>query len=369
MRGCRVFCRAVVWGAVVVLWTNHVLTRWTEQEVLARLPAVVTEEADVAVVGNGPSIGTRRDGARIDASDVVVRFNGFVRIPEQSGVRTTIHATTAWSPRPHERATTPLVVYNTWLHEYLPVYAHPFAFRVRRRALEVLTGSTDLIGPSSGLSLAVFLAAVRPRCRVTTYGIGEFASRSTTPDELHYFDPGNGSLVERGVWAVEGALGLHHPNETAALRGAERAFANLCGVVESSRPTPVPVGTSNGGHVREAVWWDAVREDGVALVRGAFSPDALAELRAEVRERALRSVGPLSRTMHRLVNPTGVTTVDFLGRSEWYASRDGSYKVARFVETVVRDWVAQQLPSSTPLLFEKQATSPSTTSRVGTRTD
>ena len=180
MRGCRVFCRAVVWGAVVVLWTNHVLTRWTEQEVLARLPAVVTEEADVAVVGNGPSIGTRRDGARIDASDVVVRFNGFVRIPERSGVRTTIHATTAWSPRPHERATTPLVVYNTWLRGTFPCTPSVRLPRPPSRPRGPHRLGTDLIGPSSGLSLAVFLAAVRPRCRVTTYGIGE--SRESIDD-------------------------------------------------------------------------------------------------------------------------------------------------------------------------------------------
>ena len=68
-----------------------------------------------------------------------------------------------------------------------------------------------------------------------------------------------------------------------------------------------------------------------------------------------RACAPLGRTVvpddASAGQPHGGDHRRFPGRSEWYASRDGSYKVARFVETVVRDWVAQQLPSSTPLLF------------------
>ena len=87
-------------GAVVVLWTNHVLTRWTRTGG-TRTPSRRRDGGGRRRRRRERSVHRARGAseARIDASDVVARVQ---RTPSESrsspvSVRP-IHATTAWSP-------------------------------------------------------------------------------------------------------------------------------------------------------------------------------------------------------------------------------------------------------------------------------
>ena len=127
-------------------------------------------------------------------------------------------------------------------------------------------------------------------------------------------------------------------------RGAARRRAmrspTFCGVVEVVRALrPSQSAPRTEGVRDEAVWWDAVREEPArrARLRARPSPDALAGLRAEVRERALRSVGPWLPDDASAGRPHGGDHRRF--RLAVQVSRApprdcSSYKVARFVETV-----------------------------------
>tara|TARA_B110001452_G_scaffold265949_1_gene271649 strand:- start:4566 stop:6257 length:1692 start_codon:yes stop_codon:yes gene_type:complete len=316
-------------GLFLYLWINDLVTMATENETLD-LPT----GGSIAVVGNGPSLLSHDDGHVIDTSGYVVRFNKFVLLSNWTGSRTDLHVTTAGSPRwvtgrPH------MVVYNMDLHEWFPFFPHPYTLRLRRRGLRrLLPEDDDASGPSSGLATTVFMAAVAPRSHVSTFGIGDFHSRATAPEALHYYAEGNGTLSDRVIWSLEARLRLHHDDESHLLDDASERFGNL-------GPSSSQCAGGEAGGTPAPSFLAQLRTRGFVHVRGVFPPEHVRALRGEWDLHA-RELGWSARVLHRLIDPTGVSSVDFLGRAAWYAAHHGVYRTAAFVTTCLRQWVHTQ---------------------------
>lgn len=319
---------AIAIAISALFWVNTLVDEATERTVLH-----FSKARRIAVVGNAPTILIRRPARAIDAADVVVRFNTYVLIPNVTGQATSLHAITAGRPMSLAALQSQrevLIVSNTPYHDVLSVFPHPFSFHLKNRGIRRLFDDDDFAGPSSGLATVVFLAAIAPRARVDTYGIGYIKNRTVAPSRLHYFNVNNGTLYDRMAWNIEGSLGVHHKDESGLLRVAADKFGNL----NRDRAVCVVPQASN------ATFWRELRMDGYTVQRGVFGAAMLDVARDEIELR-LGDVGPLGRLLHRFVNPTGVSTVDFLGRVAWYASRHGMHRSAAFVHTCFEEWSRQ----------------------------
>jgi hypothetical protein len=341
-------CGRVALGALLAyVWSCALLDLATQRTTLPHLQ----EARSIAIVGNAPSLLHGARGREIDDADFVVRFNTFVLVPRETGARTSMHVITSNSPRQCSRAAASCIaVSNTRWHDIIHPFPHPNSFHLRNRGLARLLPDSDYAGPSSGLALSVFAAVVAPRARVRMYGIGHMG-RHTSPQRLHYFDARNGSLVDRVIWTAEATLGLHHRNETGLIHDVSAALPNLGGA-----PPPGNASAADAVAPTPAGFWAGLRGDGFFVERGAFDAAEVAALRDEL-ERRVSDVGLVARFLQRFVNPTGITTVDFIGYAAWYASRYGMYRTATFAQTRVRAWAERRFGANVTFGFHNDVTS------------
>jgi len=203
---------------------------------------------------------------------------------------------------------------------------------------------------------------VYPNSRVSTIGMGEFSGKNMTPADLHYYAQDNGSPYDQALWKLESYAALHHNNETnlfASLRsshrnvrtvqtqwatGARRAphyLANDAAASNASR------GDANSSLRR------ALRGDGYKVVSGVLSRQDVQTMRSEMLQRK-REIErhPIKRFFHRIVNPTGLETVDFMHSNRaWYAATSWLSFTPAVLETKLRPYLASHFGEDVDWFF------------------
>jgi len=138
--------------------------------------------ARVAIVGNARALGETRQGARIDAADLVIRLNGApIPSPLSHGTRTTWLATSVPVPRRILAARAPArILWMTHVRKRLPLrLARDPRFYLNRRADWEALRTRLAAPPTTGL-MAIDFVARSAAAEIALYGFDFFASLSLT---------------------------------------------------------------------------------------------------------------------------------------------------------------------------------------------
>ena len=195
--------------------------------------------------------------------------------------------------------------------------------------------------------------------------MGEFSGKDMTPADLHYYAQENGSPYDRAIWKLESKYALHHNNETDLFQSLRNSHGNVrtiqtqyaVGERRVGRGAPhylpgAPASNASRGDANSSLR-RSLRDDGYKVVSGVLSRQDVVTMRSEMLQRKKEiERHPIKRFFHRIVNPTGLETVDFMHSNRaWYAATSWLSFTPAVLETKLRPYLASHFGEDADWFF------------------